>query len=134
MTYKQKYDEESARALYNLLDRTLSDSKNKIPNAGNIRVEMCRLVIEEDSPPVSDGPRPLQRPVARSPLPSPDAGCGRKVMKYLILALALTACASAPPREAPRKVDHTPVEAAVFGFTIGLLVFGMAWNFMPEGK
>jgi len=57
-------------------------------------------------------------------------------MRYLPLAaiLALADCASTPPpREAPRKeVRESQWEAATFGFTLGLLVVGIAWNFMPS--
>lgn len=57
-------------------------------------------------------------------------------MKYLIIAavLALADCASIPPpREVPPRelAELSPLECSTIGFTLGLLVIGVVWNFMP---
>lgn len=59
-------------------------------------------------------------------------------MRYLLLfALLLTACAVVPPSPQappPRPPELSPWEGMTFGFTLGLLVMGVWWNFMEEPK
>ena len=58
-------------------------------------------------------------------------------MRYIttLIALALAGCASTPPPRAAKPVAQESLwEDAALGATLGLLVMGVAWNFMDVPK